>query len=84
MYGLRSLGNGYAGAKKFCAVMNVPILPTKNKYGKLNRSLHAAVYEVANESMKQAGEEIRRKEKNLTECGVSVDGCWEKKRLCVS
>ena len=26
--------------------------------------------------MKQAGEEIRRKE---TECGVSVDGCWQKR-----
>ena len=79
VYGMRSIGNGYAGAKKFCAVMNIPTLPTKNNYGKINRSLHTAVYEVANESMKQAGEEIRRKEKSLTECGVSVDGCWQKR-----
>ena len=77
VYGMRSIGSGYTGAKKFCAVMNIPTLPTKNNYGKMNKTLRSAVYQVANDSMKRAGEEI--KEKSLNDCGVSVDGCWQKR-----
>ena len=79
VYGMRSIGSGYAGAKKFCAVMNIPTLPTKNNYSKLSKSLRSAVYDVANESMKQAGEEIRTFDKGTNDCGVSVDGCWQKR-----
>ena len=79
VYGMRSIGSGYAGAKKFCAVMNIPTLPTKNNYGKLSKSPRSAVYDVANESMKQAGEEIKTFDKGTNDCGVSVDGCWQKR-----
>ena len=67
-----SIGSGYAGAKKFCAVMNFPTLPTKNNYSKLSKSLCSALYDVANEIMKQAGEEIRI----MTRLPMSVEFKW--------
>ncbi len=39
VYGMRSIGSRYSSAKKFCAVMNIPTLPTKNNYSRLNKSL---------------------------------------------
>ena len=37
VYGMQRIGNGYAGAKTFCAVLNIPTLTTKNNYGQRNR-----------------------------------------------
>eukprot|EP00795_Rhopilema_esculentum_P001535 gene1535-15984_t len=81
VYGMRSIGIGYSGAKKFCAVLNIPTLPTKNNFSKLNKTLLSAVYDVANDSMKQAGEEVKKTQigENSADCGVSVDGCWQKR-----
>ena len=84
---MRSIGVGYSGAKKFCAVMNIlPTLPTKNNYNKLNKSLRSVVYDVANYSMKQAGEELLKARigESSTDCGVSVDGTCQKTGFCVS
>ena len=55
---MRSIGVRHSGARKCCAVVNIPTLPTKNNYIKLNKSLRSVVYDVANDSMKQAGEEM--------------------------
>ena len=76
-YAMRCNGKGYTGCKKFCAVMNIPTMPTKNNFSKLNKSIKSAVFDVAEESMKRAGAEVR----NLVgkECGTSVDGCWQKR-----
>ena len=80
VYGMRNIGHGFSGAKRFCAVMNIPHLPTKNNYGKLNKTLKSAVFNVAAESMRKAGEEVRSIIGETTaECGVSVDGCWQKR-----
>ena len=57
--------------------MNIPNLPTKNNYGKLSNSLKTAVFNVAQESMKNAGEELKSEDRE--ECGVSVDGSWQKR-----
>ena len=55
--------------------MNIPTLPTKNNFSKLNKTLLSAVYDVANDSMKQAGEEVKRTQigENRAVCWVSVD-----------
>ena len=39
VYGMGSIEIGHSAAKKFCAVMNIPTLPTKNNFSKLNRTL---------------------------------------------
>ena len=31
VYGMRTIGKGYAGARKFCAIMNVPSPPTEQR-----------------------------------------------------
>ena len=76
---MRSIGVGYSGAKLFCGVMNIPTLPTKNNYSKLNKSLGSVVFDVASDSMKQAGEELAkaRIEQSSTECVVY--GTWQKR-----
>eukprot|EP00795_Rhopilema_esculentum_P007254 gene7254-12939_t len=79
-YAMRRTGNGYAGGKKFCAVMNIPTMPTKKNFMKLNSSLKSAVYDVAQESMKNAANEVKSIiGKDNTDCGVSVDGSWQKR-----
>ena len=91
VYGMRSIGVRHSGARKCCAVVNIPTLPTKNNYIKLNKSLRSVVYDVANDSMKQAGEEMhwRRVDKGTywgewhwlwSFCGWHL----AKKRLCIS
>lgn len=77
VYGMRCIGQGFSGANKFCTMMNLPSLPTKKNYSKLSKSLNTAVYDVAKESMADAGRET----KSLlgSDCGVSVDGSWQKR-----
>ena len=80
VYGMRCIGTGFAGAKKFCSVMNIPSMPTRKNYDKLNKSLKTAVFDVAQESMTRAGLEVKNLiGKKNTDCGVSVDGSWQKR-----
>ena len=80
VYAMRSVGQGFSGAKKFCSVMNIPHLPSKNNYAKISKQLRSAAYNVAKQSMKDAGSEMRSLlGYNSTECGVSVDGTWQKR-----
>ena len=32
VYGMRTIGKGYAGARKFCAIMNMPSPPTEKAF----------------------------------------------------
>ena len=77
VYAMRSIGQGFTGAKKFCGIMNMPNLPTKNNYAKLVNSLKTVFFNVAKESMKNAAKEL--KTEDIDECGVSVDGSWQKR-----
>ena len=58
-------------------MMNLPSLLTKKNYSKLSKFLKTAVYDVAQESMSNAGKEVV----SLlgSECGISVDGSWQKR-----
>ncbi len=76
---MMAIGQGFASAKRLCAIMNIPSLPTKNNYAKLNKSLKTAVYNVSQESKNNAGKELEEKDKD--ECSVSVGGSWQKRGL---
>ena len=77
---MRCIGKGYAGAKKLCSVLNILTMPTRKNYDKLNKSIKSAVFDEAQESMKRAGLEVKSFiGKNNTDCGVSVDGSWQKR-----
>ena len=79
-FATRRTGNGFAGSKKFCAVMNIPTMPTKKNFMKFNSSLKSAVYDIAQESMKNAANEVKSIiGKDNTDCGVSVDCSWQKR-----
>ena len=43
MYALRSIGCGYAAAKQFCGLMNMPPPPRPTPYSRYNRALLNAV-----------------------------------------
>ena len=77
VYAMRSIGQGFSGTKKFCSIMNIANLPTKNNYFKLNKTLRFAAFNVANESMGRAAQGV--KSSVGTECSVSVDGSWQKR-----
>ena len=77
IYAMRSIGQGFSGAKKFCCIMNIPNLPTKNNYAKIVKALKTAAFNVAKESMKSAAEELKGSAEH--ECAVSVDGSWQKR-----
>ena len=80
VYAMCNIGQGYSGAKKFCSVMNMPNLPTKNNYLKLSKVLKSAAFNVVTESMDRASQEVKSCfNTGITDCAVSVDGCWQKR-----
>ena len=77
VYAMRSIGQGFSGAKKFCCIMNIPSLPSKNNYAKIVKALKTAAFNVAKDSMKSAADELKCNTND--ECAVSVDGSWQKR-----
>ena len=66
----------FSGTTKFCCMMNIPSLPSKNKYGTIAKALKTAAFTFAKDSMKSAAEEFECNAND--ECAVSVDGSREK------
>ena len=58
VYGMRTLGKGYAGARKFCTVMNMPPPPTEKAFLSNSRVIGRHIKVIAKETMKKAGEEV--------------------------
>ncbi len=83
VYGLRQLGKGHVGASKLCATLNLPPPPCKTAYAKQEKKLLCAVSEVCKESMSRAAEQMKNLKGSIegqsTECGVSVDGTWQRR-----
>jgi len=73
----RNLGIGYEGLENFCMQMNMHKPMTRNNYGKVIDSLHDVYLEIAKQSMRNAAEEIKLKEKT-TDIAASFDGSWQK------
>ena len=44
---MRSIGNTYAGCRKFFTVMNISTIPTRKNVRKLNKALKSVVFVVA-------------------------------------
>ena len=83
---MRTLGKGYAGARKFCTIMNMPPPPTEKAFLSNSRVIGRHMKAIAKEIMKKAGEEVLslKKDVNSSEglpvnCGVSCDGTWQKR-----
>ena len=86
VYGIRTLGKGHTGAKKFCTLMNMPPPPAAKNYSKISSVITSSLRSIAKESMSKAAEEVRNlKEQNDSagtepiNCGVSCDGTWQKR-----
>ena len=81
VYAMRSIGQGFAGAKRFCGLMNMPNVPTKNNFNKILRRLKSKAFKVAEDSMAAASKELFGDDKGneVIKCGVSVDGTWQKR-----
>ena len=80
VYAMRCIGQGYAGAKKFCGLMNIPGVPTKNNFHRISRKLKIKVFKVSEDSMIAASKELHadvRADEGII-CGVSVNGTWLK------
>ena len=58
VYDLRTLGKGYAGARKFCLVMNMPPPPTEKAFISNSCVIGRHIKWIAKETMKKAGKEV--------------------------
>ena len=74
---MRNLGIGHDGLECFCLHMNMNQPMTRNNYSKLIDSLHTEYMNEAEESMKNAAEEVIAKEES-TDIAASFDGSWQK------
>ena len=63
-YSMRSCGQGYVGLEKLKALMNLPKPMTANNYDKTVNRLNVVAKEVANETMKDASEDLLPKSKD--------------------
>ena len=83
VYGMRSCGRGYTSLEKLTALLNMPRPLTKKNYNIIIKKVTAAVIEVANETMIDAGNEIKSKatdnNNEIIDTAVSVDGSWQKR-----
>ncbi|GIX88713.1 uncharacterized protein CDAR_494601 [Caerostris darwini] len=77
VYGMRQIGKGFSSAYKFCATINLSAL-SKSGYKKHEHRLLKVVTDVADDSMCNAGKEVAETF-NRDECGVSVDGTWQRR-----
>ena len=74
---MRNLGIGHDGLESFCVHMNMQQPMTRNNYNKLIDSLHTVYMKEAEESMKNAAEQIKAKEQSTVITG-SFYGSWQK------
>lgn len=74
----REIGNGHGDMTRFCAVMNMPP-PTDEKSLKSHIEVLQDTYVAeAESSMSKAAEDVCKRTSS-DECGVSVDGTWQRR-----
>ena len=82
VYGMRSVGCGHSTMSRFCFIMNMPPPIGTKPYGRHTKAILRAAKDVANASLKDAGNEIRRLDKGederVVKTGVSCDGTWQR------
>ena len=77
---MRACEQGYAGLEKLTALMNLPKPMTANNYDKIVTRLNVVAKEVANETMRDASENLLSKSKDLKHLkhlkfGILSNGC---------
>lgn len=78
VYAMRSIGQGHASIKRFCANMNMPAPLRYTAYRDIN--LAKAAKSVATKSMLDAAAELHKNSSELiTQCAVSCDGTWQRR-----
>ncbi|GFS97553.1 uncharacterized protein NPIL_65851 [Nephila pilipes] len=81
VYAMRQIGKGFSAAYKLCATLNLPRL-SKTAYTNHENKLMSVISEVSELSMQKAAKEvlnIHPSKNKLAECGVSVDGTWQRR-----
>ena len=68
-------GQGYAGLEKLTALMNLPKPMTANNYDKIVNRLNVVAKEAANETMRDASEELLPKSKDPNDDTVIDTHC---------
>lgn len=80
VYGLRSIGKGYAGGRMLCAMLDLPKPP--QKFIRVNKLIAPAVETIAQDSMKNAAREAvveNEESERPTDLTVAIDGTWQKR-----
>ena len=86
---LHLIGRGLSDLEKFCGIINMPHPMARNTFIKHSTALHCAAMQMAQESIRVAGEEMRRKVltdspdlaslSGPVDIEVSVDGTWQRR-----
>ena len=72
---MTACGQGYAGLEKLAALMNLPKPMTANNYDKIVNRLNVVAKEVANETTRDASEELLPKSKDPNDDTVTDTHC---------
>ena len=79
-YAMRSISNGYSSIQKFSALINLPQPMTAKSYNKSVSSLLNAAYEVAEETMIDAANELKGDSTDdVVDASISKDGSWQRR-----
>jgi len=86
---LHLIGRGLSDLEKFCGIINMPHPMARNTFIKHSTALHCAAMQLDQESIRVAGEEMRRKVltdspdlaslSGPVDIEVSVDGTWQRR-----
>ncbi|GFX79859.1 hypothetical protein TNCV_4981711 [Trichonephila clavipes] len=71
---MRVIGKGFSAGKKLFSMLNIPY-SSKCTYRQHEIKLQKAMLQAADSSMLDSAKSI---EERSNECGVSVDGTWQK------
>ncbi|GFU18847.1 uncharacterized protein TNCV_1085851 [Trichonephila clavipes] len=79
VWGMRIIGKGHSSSKKLCASLNIPSV-SKAAYRSCEKKLLNVASVVSKNAMIEAADEVRKLKNtsDVAECGVSVDGTWQR------
>ncbi|GFY51771.1 uncharacterized protein TNIN_97311 [Trichonephila inaurata madagascariensis] len=79
VFGLRTIGKEHYAAKKLCSAINMNF-PFKTAFMCLEKKLEHVFNNVACKIMNKAAAEVHKKNnfEEVVQCGVSVDGTWQR------
>ena len=78
VYGMRTIGVDHTGLEKLCGMLNMPKPMTVKNFNNNSNMLRDAAKVVAEKSMVVAVNDLR-KDADVIDIGVSVDGTWQRR-----